>query len=106
MIITLAEVMATVSRMNEEGQAKLLADSRKRVEENTVACFSMEGIGTAIESGKFAIYEWDQNPEFEKEIKEKFKATTRCIPFDGQFTDELLPLRGKNTVRVIIARSF
>jgi prolyl-tRNA synthetase len=105
-IVTLDEVVATVSRMNEEGQAKLLADSRRRLEENTVACFGMEDIGNAIEAGKFAICEWDQDPEFEKEIKEKFKATTRCIPFEGQFTDELLPLTKEGTVRVVVARSF
>lgn len=66
----------------------------------------MEDIGRAMESGKFGLYEWDQNPEFEKEIKEKFKATTRCIPFEGQFTDVLLPLTREGTVRVVVARNF
>ncbi|MDP2395651.1 MAG: hypothetical protein Q8S84_01535 [bacterium] len=35
-----------------------------------------------MENGKFVIYEWDKNPEFEVIIKERFKATTRCIPFE------------------------
>lgn len=50
--------------------------------ENTVACETLEEVGIAVEAGKFALYEWDKNPEMEKEIKEKYKATTRCIPFD------------------------
>ena len=49
-IITLDEVASTVARMNEEGQAKLFAESRKRLQENTVPCFSMEDIGAAIEA--------------------------------------------------------
>ena len=105
-IIDIADVSETVSRMLDEWQKQLFATSRKRLQENTVPCFSIEDIGRAIESGKFAIYEWDQNPEFEKEIKEKFKATTRCIPFEWQFTDSLLPLTKKDTVRVIVARNF
>ncbi len=92
--------------MSTEGQALLLAASGKRLRENTVACTSLDEIGVAIEAGKFAIYEWDQNPEFEKIIKERFKATTRCIPFEGQFTDELLELTQEGTVRIIVARSF
>jgi prolyl-tRNA synthetase len=105
-IVSLEEVATTIARMNVEWQARLLANSRERLEKNTVACMSMEDIGAAIEAGKFWLYEWDLNPEFEKEIKEKYKATTRCIPFDWQFTDTLLPLTKSWTVRVIIARNF
>lgn len=71
-----------------------------------VACHSLEEIGTVLEQGKFAIYEWDQNPEFETIIKEKYKATTRCIPFAGQFTDKLLTVKNPNSVVVIVARAF
>jgi hypothetical protein len=38
--------------------------------------FNQTRLGFAI----FALYEWDLDPNFEIEIKEKFKATTRCIP--------------------------
>ncbi len=66
----------------------------------------MEEIGTALEAGKFALYEWDKNPAFETEIKEKFKATTRCIPSKGQFTDDILTVKNPDNVAVIVARAF
>ena len=92
--------------MHTQGQDMLLEKSRTRLHENIVACSNIEEIGQTIEAGKFAIYEWDQNPEFEKEIKDRFKATTRCIPFEGQFTDHLLTIKNPKNVRVIIARNF
>ena len=105
-IIENGELESTVSRMNEEGQISLLESSQKRLIENTVACHTLEELWQAVEGGKFALYEWDKNPEFEKIIKEKYKATTRCIPFSGQFTDELLALKNPENVRVIVARNF
>lgn len=105
-IISLEEITTTLKRMLEEGQIALRTASRKRLEENIVPCYTMEDIGAAMENGKFAIYEWDRNPQFEKDIKELYRATTRCIPFEGSFTEKLLPLTKENTVRVIIARNF
>ena len=105
-IIDISEVVATVSRIHAEGQALLLAMSNERVRANTVVCTTLEEIGAAVEAGKFALTLWDQNPEFEKMIKDQFKATTRCIPFEGQFTDKLLPIVPEGQVRVIVGRSF
>jgi prolyl-tRNA synthetase len=105
-IITLDEVVATVARMSDEGQAALFAASHDRLRANTVACNSLEEVGAAVEAGKFALTLWDQNPEFEVIIKERFKATTRCIPFEGQFTDELIPVVPAGMVRVVVGRSF
>ena len=92
--------------MLEEWQKYLFDKSAERLKNNIVACYSLEDIWNAVEAWKFAIYEWDKNPEFEKEIKEKYKATTRCLPFEWQFTDDLLKLTKDNTVRVIVARAF
>jgi hypothetical protein len=65
-----------------------------------------------VEDSKFAIFEWDENDnikdsKLEAEIKEKFKATTRCIPNLGQFKiiDDF-QLKRENTIKVIIARAF
>lgn len=74
--------------------------------ENTVPCQTLEDVGMALESGKFALYAWDRNPELETIIKDRWKGTTRCLPFDGQFTDALLPNMDDGLVRVVIARSF
>lgn len=80
--------------------------SRQRLVENTVPCTTIEDIGVALESGKFALYAWDRDSELEAIVKDRWKGTTRCIPFDGQFTDALLSIKDKNLTRVIIARSF
>lgn len=105
-IIKLDEINSTIERMFEEWQIELLRRSNERLKSNVVACYTITDIWKAIENWKFAIYEWDKNPKFEEEIKEKFKATTRCIPFEWQFTDKILDLKNKNNVRVIVARAF
>lgn len=84
----------------------LYLKSQERLEQNTIACHTLEEVGQAVEAGKFALYEWDNNPELETIIKDRWKATTRCIPFEGQFTDTLLELKNPENVRVIIARNF
>jgi prolyl-tRNA synthetase len=106
LVVELGQVHETVQNMLNEGQSILRERSKERLVQNTVVCTTLEELGDAMENGKFALWEWDQNPEFEKEIKEKFKATTRCIPFEGQFTDVLMPNIQEWHVRVIIARSF
>lgn len=105
-IISIDDLESTIERMLVEWQKELFKRSRERLQSNVVACYSMEDIWVALENGKFAIYEWDKNPEFEVEIKDKFKATTRCIPFAGQFTDEILKVKNPNNVAVIVARAF
>jgi prolyl-tRNA synthetase len=105
-VIERTELATTVDHMHTQGQEMLLEASSKRLRENTVACETIDDVGRAIEDGKFALYEWDGNPQMEIDIKEQFKATTRCIPFEGQFTDDLLKLKNPENVRVVIARSF
>lgn len=105
-IISIEEVEQTVARMHEEGQSALRAKSKQRLMENTVPCTTLDEVGVALESGKFALYAWDRDPKLEAIIKDKWKGTTRCLPFEGQFTDALLPLKDQSLTRVIIARSF
>lgn len=105
-ITSLSELQKTIERMQSEGQKALQEKSRKRLEENTIACTSLEEIWEAIEAWKFVLFEWDKNREFETLIKERFKATTRCIPFEWQFTDRLLEKKQDSTEKVIIARNF
>ncbi len=105
-VVSLIDLEETINKMLDEWQNELFRRSRERLQSNVVACYSIEEIWTALEDWKFAIYEWDKNPKFEVEIKEKFKATTRCIPFEWQFTDKLLKVKNPNNVAVIVARAF
>ncbi|MDD2566061.1 MAG: His/Gly/Thr/Pro-type tRNA ligase C-terminal domain-containing protein [Candidatus Gracilibacteria bacterium] len=110
--VKVSEVSATVEDFFSKGQAQLFAASKARLENNIVPCYSIEEIGKAIEDSKFAIYEWDasdniKDSKLEAEIKDKFKATTRCIPNEGQFkTIDDFELKRKDTIKVIIARAF
>jgi len=106
LVLSIDDLENRIERMNNEGQKELFKRSKERLEANTVACYSIEEIWIAIENSKFAIYEWDKNPEFEDEIKEKFKASIRCIPFPWQFIDNLFKIKNTNNIIVIIARAF
>jgi prolyl-tRNA synthetase len=106
LVVSIDEINKTVDRMLEEWQTELLKRSTQRLKSNVVPCYSIEEIWQTLEAWKFAIYEWDKNPKFEVEIKEKFKGTTRCIPFKWQFTDDLLQVKNPNNVAVIVARAF
>ena len=106
LVISIDNLEENIKRMLNEWQTELFKRSQERLKSNVVACYSIDEIWIALENWKFAIYEWDKNPEFEKEIKEKFKATTRCIPFSWQFTDDLLKVKNQNNVAVIVARAF
>lgn len=96
----------TVENLLDQGQRILFEKSQKRLRENTVVCNNEAEIGAAVEAGKFALYAWDGDEKFEQHIKTTYKATTRCIPFAGQYTDELLPESTEGTMRTIFARAF
>lgn len=90
-----------------EWQDLLRAKSKERLENNIIQCRTIDDIWRVIEEWKFALCEWDQNPQFEVEIKERFKATTRCIPNEWQFNViDNFELKDKNNVKIIVARAF
>jgi prolyl-tRNA synthetase len=105
-IIPLTELANTVQKLLDQGQKILLEKSQKRLRENTIVCETEAEIAAAVEAGKFALYAWDGDEIFEKHIKETYKATTRCLPFSGQFTDALMPVVETGKVRTIFARAF
>ncbi|MFZ4475263.1 MAG: proline--tRNA ligase [Saprospiraceae bacterium] len=59
------------------------------------------------EKGGFVSAHWDGTTATEKEIKEKTKATIRCIPLDGVAEAGVCILTGKpSTQRVLFARAY
>ncbi len=105
-IVPLADLKKTVETLLEKGQALLFEKSKTRLRENTVVCETEADIAAAVETGKFALYAWDGDEAFEAHIKATYKATTRCIPFAGQYTDELMPVVPEGKMRTIFARAF
>lgn len=105
--IKINEISWVIEKLFTEWQQILLDKSTERLQNNIIPCYTIEEIWKAIENWKFAIYEWDLDPEFEIEIKNKFKATTRCIPNSWQFKSiDDFELKWNNTVKVIVARAF
>lgn len=105
-IVLLSELKETIYNLLKKGQQTLFEKSRNRLQENTVVCNNESDIAAAVESGKFALYAWDGDEKFETHVKTTYKATTRCIPFAGQFTDNLMPEIEKWKMRTIFARAF
>ncbi|MBO9660763.1 MAG: proline--tRNA ligase, partial [Chitinophagaceae bacterium] len=59
------------------------------------------------EKGGFISAHWDGTSETEEEIKEKSKATIRCIPLDNALEQGVCILTGKpSTQRVLFARAY
>ena len=59
------------------------------------------------EKGGFISAHWDGTPETEEAIKEKLKATIRCIPLDNPAEDGLCIYSGKpSKERVLFARAY
>ena len=57
--------------------------------------------------GGFIAAHWDGTPETEEAIKEKTKATIRCIPLDTAPEQGVCVLTGKpSTQRVLFARAY
>ncbi|HRF23176.1 MAG TPA: His/Gly/Thr/Pro-type tRNA ligase C-terminal domain-containing protein, partial [Chitinophagaceae bacterium] len=59
------------------------------------------------EKGGFIAAHWDGTAETEEAIKEKTKATIRCIPLENKQEDGVCVLTGKaSTQRVLFARAY
>jgi prolyl-tRNA synthetase len=103
--IPLRDLQTVTRAMLANGQAALLAGSAQRLRDKTVACRTQAEAIAAVGEGNFALLNWDLDPKFEADIKAVSKATIRCFPFAGQWTDDLLAQEpGKR--RTLIARNF
>ena len=104
--VPISELKETIHNLLKKGQEALLEKSRNSLRKNTVVCHNESDIAAAVEAGKFALYAWDGDEKFETHIKTTYKATTRCMPFAGQFTDDLMPEIEQGKMRTIFARAF
>ena len=77
-------------------------------EENTRKVDTWDDFMETLENkGGFILAHWDGTPETEEEIKEKSKATIRCIPLDGELEEGKCILTGKpSKQRVYFARAY
>ena len=77
-------------------------------EENTRKVDTWDDFMETLENkGGFILAHWDGTAETEEEIKEKSKATIRCIPLEGELEEGKCILTGKpSKQRVYFARAY
>ncbi|MCD2423870.1 proline--tRNA ligase [Niabella pedocola] len=89
-------------------QFDMLQRARKFTEEKTTWVDTWDDfVKTLDEKGGFVAAHWDGTPETEAAIKEKTKATIRCIPLNNPQEDGICILSGKpSKERVLFARAY
>ncbi len=109
--LPLAQVADRVVFLMEEIQSNLLSRARRYRDGNIKQVDTFDEFQEALELGGFVFAHWDGTAATEASIKEKTKATIRCIPMDGQRLDADGPgacvLTGKPSARrVLFAKAY
>ena len=106
--ISLEGVTAVLLEELEAIQTNLFNRARQYRDEHITNANSWEEFVNLLDNkGGFVAAHWDGSPETEEAIKEKTKATIRCIPLDATKETGLCILSGKpSTQRVLFARAY
>ncbi len=96
-----------IKRLLDEIQDNLYNINLKRMKDNTVECVDFDDFSSKIDSGFFVKAYWDGTTETENKIKEKTKATIRCIPIEKSKVMGKCIITGKQSKdKVIFAKSY
>ncbi len=100
-------VVAIVVALMVEIQTSMFNLALQRRAESTSVVNTWEEFEAALEKGGFIYAHWDGTPESEQKIKEKTKATIRCIPIDNKQENGKCILTGNDSKqRVVFARAY
>lgn len=97
-----------IEQLLQDIQQNIYNKALKFREENTRKADTWEELVDILDNqGGFVAAHWDGTPETEDLIKEKTKATIRCIPFDNPLEEGKCILTGKpSKQRVLFARAY
>lgn len=97
-----------IEQLLQDIQQNIYDKALKFREENTRKADTWEEFVDILDNqGGFVAAHWDGTPETEDLIKEKTKATIRCIPFDNPLEEGKCILTGKpSKQRVLFARAY
>ncbi len=88
-------------------QKNLFANALEFRKSRTFKIESISDMIKALDQNKgFIETFWCQNDKCESEVKEKTKATIRCIPFDDEQEEGVCLVCGKNGTKVYFARAY
>ncbi|MBK6935899.1 MAG: proline--tRNA ligase [Chitinophagaceae bacterium] len=106
--VSLDGIAAHVKNLLDEIQQNLFNKAKVFRDENIRKADTWdEFVQLLDEKGGFVSAHWDGTAETEEEIKEKTKATIRCIPVNNPMEDGKCILSGKPSVqRVLFARAY
>ncbi|GAB4135619.1 MAG: proline--tRNA ligase [Bacteroidia bacterium] len=100
-------IASRIQLVLEDIQANLLKKAIERRTASTHYVNTWEEFEAALDKGGFVYAHWDGTGETEQKIKDKTKATIRCIPLDNPKEDGQCILTGKPSVqRVVFARAY
>lgn len=107
-IVEINNLTNIIENLLNEIQENLYLLAQKRQNDNIVDVQNWTEFVENIEAGKFVRAYWDENPETEKEIKDKTKATVRCLPLENVGVSKgVCVFSGKEaTKKFIFARSY
>lgn len=108
--VALESIAEHVEQLLEDIQQSLYNRAKAYRNTNTTAVNTWEEFEAVIQAGGFAYAHWDGTTETELEIKDKTKATTRCIPLEpleGADGEGVCILTGKpSKQRILFARAY
>ena len=102
------DLIGKIKETLDEIQSSIYQKAKSFTEEKTTAVDSWEEfVETLNNKGGFVSAHWDGTAETEEKIKEKTKATIRCIPLDQVAEDGECILTGKPSKgRVLFAKAY
>lgn len=106
--VSLDNAVTHIKQLLEDIQQNLFSKAKKYQQEHTTEANSWEEFERLLdEKGGFIAAHWDGTAETEEAIKEKTKATIRCIPLDNLHEEGKCILTGKPSAqRVLFARAY
>ncbi len=96
-----------VETMLDNVQVELFERAKAHRDRSIHVVNSWDEFTAALDRGGFVSAHWDGTPETEDQIKDKTKATIRCIPLDNALEEGRCILTGQpSTQRVLFARAY
>lgn len=106
-VIKIEQLAAYCAQQLTQMQQDLFAKNKAMREANTVSVDDFTAFEKALDDGKFVMAHRDGTTETELAIKEKTKATIRCIPLDQIEEKGKCVMTGKESSRrVLFARAY
>jgi prolyl-tRNA synthetase len=96
-----------VQNLLETIQSDLFNSASDRLTSNTIEVDTWDDFTQAVNNGKFVMAHWDGTSETEDLIKQKTKATIRCIPIERNNKKGICLYSGKPSEKqVLFAKNY